>query len=75
MPGSATIAALGADARTRGYALAGVRVAVAEDDESVHAAWRGLPPEVAIVILTPDAARVLGPALLDASDRLTVVMP
>lgn len=67
------IAALGRWSLVRGFALAGVRTVAAEDDEAVRRAWAGLDPDVAVVILTPEAARALGGSA--HRGPLTVVMP
>ncbi|MFH8680756.1 hypothetical protein [Streptomyces lydicus] len=70
-----TIVALGEGARTSGFALAGVLVRPAEEPAGVRAAWRALPGDTALVILTQAAAEALGPEVLDAPLPLTVVMP
>ena len=70
-----TVAALGEAALVRGFALAGVRVVGAEDADAARSAWRALPPDVAVVILTPAAARALEPDVACARFPLTVVMP
>jgi vacuolar-type H+-ATPase subunit F/Vma7 len=63
---------LGERARVEGFGLVGATV-LATDDPT--AAWRDLPPDVALVVLTPAAAAELG-ALVHAPDApLTVVMP
>ncbi|MFF0853051.1 hypothetical protein ACFYVM_18640 [Streptomyces sp. NPDC003280] len=71
------MAAIGARTRVCGLALAGVDVLVAEDPEAVRVAWRALPGTVGLVILTAEAAEVLGDAATaPGPDRpLTVVMP
>ncbi|MFD7476467.1 V-type ATP synthase subunit F [Streptomyces sp. NPDC059837] len=71
------MAAIGERTRVAGLALAGVTVlvAVAEEPESVRRAWQDLPPDVALVIVTPAAADTLGPALLDGARPLTAVLP
>jgi vacuolar-type H+-ATPase subunit F/Vma7 len=56
------LAVLGERVRVEGYALAGAMVCPADDPAEVRAAWRDLPPDVAVVILTPAAARALGGA-------------
>lgn len=73
----ATVAAIGARTRVCGLALAGVDVLVAEDPEAVRVAWRALPGTVGLVILTVEAAEVLGDAATapDPDRPLTVVMP
>jgi len=70
------IVAIGEQERLRGFTLAGVEVAVAEDPAGAWAAWEALPPDVALVILTPAAHAALGAAELDRrGQRLWVVMP
>jgi vacuolar-type H+-ATPase subunit F/Vma7 len=69
-----TIAALGERSLVRGFALAGVRVVEAEDAEAVRSAWLGLHAEVAVVILTPAAARALGPAAFEPGAPLAVAV-
>lgn len=69
------LAALGEPASVEGFALAGVRVVEAADAEAVRSAWRTLPPEVAVVILTPRAAEALGSRASDPRGPLTVVLP
>ena len=70
-----TVAALGETALVQGFALAGARVVSADDGAAVRSAWRTLPPDVTVVILTPNAARVLGPDVECSRFPLTVVMP
>lgn len=67
------IAALGETVRVQGFGLAGVVVLPADGAEEVRAAWRSLPPDVGILILTADAARVLGET--ERARPLIVVMP
>jgi vacuolar-type H+-ATPase subunit F/Vma7 len=52
----ARVAVIGEEALVRGYALAGAAVLPADTPEQVRAAWRRLPEDVAVVILTPAAA-------------------
>ena len=47
---------IGEALRVRGFALAGALVFAAEDAAGARAAWRSLPPDVAVVVLTPRAA-------------------
>ncbi|MFE7233461.1 V-type ATP synthase subunit F [Streptomyces sp. NPDC002405] len=72
-----TVAAIGARTDVCGLALAGVDVLVAEEPDAVREAWRTLPNTVALVILTPEAAEVLGDAATAPRPArpLTVVMP
>jgi vacuolar-type H+-ATPase subunit F/Vma7 len=69
----ARVAALGARSRVEGFGLAGALVLDAEDAAAVRAAWDALDADVAVVVLTPEAAEVLGDAA--TSGPLTVVMP
>ncbi|MEV6294939.1 V-type ATP synthase subunit F [Streptomyces sp. NPDC051896] len=72
-----TVAAIGARTSVCGLALAGVDVLVAEDPDAVRRAWRTLPGTVGLVILTAEAADVLGDAATAPAPTrpLTVVMP
>lgn len=54
-----TVAAIGAQAQVRGFALAGVLVLPAEDRDAVRKAWRSLPDNIGLVLLTPQAAQAL----------------
>ncbi len=58
------VAAIGAEVRVAGFALAGVAVRPAEDDATVRAAWAALPEDVVAVILTPAAAAALADTLV-----------
>lgn len=69
------VAAIGEQVRVAGFALAGVITLVAEEPDAVHEAWRNLSADVELVILTPAAADVLGPALSEATTPLSAVMP
>jgi len=69
-------AAIGEQERVRGFALAGVEVAIAEDPAEARTAWDALAPEVALVILTPAAHAALSASELDRrGQRLWLVMP
>jgi vacuolar-type H+-ATPase subunit F/Vma7 len=57
------VAAIGSPAMVRGYALAGVRVLPAEDADEVREAWRSLPADVGLVVLTEQAAQALADTL------------
>jgi vacuolar-type H+-ATPase subunit F/Vma7 len=67
------VAVLGEEARVAGFALAGALPLPAEDPDGVRRAWRDLPADVALVLLTPAAAAALGD--VDPGDRLTAVLP
>ena len=71
MPGAAVI---GEELRVQGYALAGALVCPAEDHDGAAAAWRSLPPDIAVAILTPRTAAWLGDELGQRPSVLTVVM-
>jgi vacuolar-type H+-ATPase subunit F/Vma7 len=63
---------LGERALVEGFGLIGATVLATDDPET---AWRQLPADVELVVLTPSAARVLRD-LLDAPDApLSVVLP
>jgi len=69
----AHVAVIGEDVRVQGFGLAGAIVCVASGTAAVRAAWRALADDVAVVVLTPEAARAL--ADIPPGSRLTVVMP
>ena len=82
------VAVIGEGVRVQGFALAGALVLAAEDAAGARAAWRSLPPDVVVVVLTPEAADALrdvtgagpgAPAPADGTPRrprvLPVVMP
>ena len=50
------VAVIGQEMRVRGFALAGALVFAAENAAGARAAWRSLPPDVAVAVLTPRAA-------------------
>jgi vacuolar-type H+-ATPase subunit F/Vma7 len=50
------VAVIGEEAQVRGFLLAGALVFPAEDAGGVRAAWRSLPPDVAVAVLTTQAA-------------------
>lgn len=68
-----TVAAIGEEALVRGWGLAGVRVLPAEEPGAVRAAWKDLPADVTLVILTPAAAAALPDPGRDGP--LVAVMP
>lgn len=69
------IAVIGEHPVVAGFALAGARTYPAFGARQVQAVWRALPATVAVVILTPAAAEVLGDLLPEREGPLTVVMP
>ena len=70
------IVAIGERERIQGFAFAGVRVIATEDAESIRAAWRRLPAELELVILTAAAHAALSAEQLTREEApLAVVMP
>jgi vacuolar-type H+-ATPase subunit F/Vma7 len=67
------VAVVGEARRVEGFALAGAVVLPAAEREQVLDAWRGLPEDVAIVLVTPPAADAL--AAVDVGSRLVVTLP
>ncbi len=57
------VAVIGEGVRVQGFALAGALVFAAEDPGAARAAWRSLPPDVEVLVLTPGAAAWLRDAL------------
>jgi vacuolar-type H+-ATPase subunit F/Vma7 len=68
-------AVIGEALRVQGFALAGAMVLAAEDAEQARAAWRSLPPDVAVVVLTGSAAAWLGEAARERPGVLLAAMP
>jgi vacuolar-type H+-ATPase subunit F/Vma7 len=69
------VAVLGERALVEGYALGGARVLPAGSPAEVRAAWAGLDGDVAVILVTPAAASVLGPAAAASRRPLVVVLP
>jgi vacuolar-type H+-ATPase subunit F/Vma7 len=69
------IVAIGETERLRGFAFTGVEVIEAEGPAAARAAWQAVAPDVALVILTPDArAALAGDDLDPVGQRLWAVM-
>ncbi|TDW30137.1 hypothetical protein [Cryobacterium psychrophilum] len=68
------VAALGENVLLEGFGLAGASVYVAETEEDVRRSWAQLIGHAGVVILTPRAARAIGPAVGDPHSPLTVVL-
>jgi vacuolar-type H+-ATPase subunit F/Vma7 len=67
------VVVLGEESRVAGFGLAGAVVVLAEDPDAVRRAWRALPDDTALVLLTAKAAAAIGdPA---ANGILAAVMP
>jgi vacuolar-type H+-ATPase subunit F/Vma7 len=62
-PANPVVAAIGALTLVRGFALAGALVLPAEEPADVRDAWRTLPREVGLVLLTERAAQALAEEL------------
>ncbi len=69
------IVALGEAVRVAGFALAGATVFVAESPDAVCRMWAALPEDVAVVILTSDAAAALPSGAAPPEGVLMTVMP
>jgi hypothetical protein len=69
------IVVIGAPARIREYAMAGVTVVAADEPADVVAAWQNLPSGTGLVILTADAARALSTVDYETTWPLVAVMP
>jgi vacuolar-type H+-ATPase subunit F/Vma7 len=67
-------AVIGEATAVQGYALAGALVCAAENPDEAAAAWRALPADIAVVVLTARAAAWLGEAVERRRDVLPVVM-
>ena len=67
-----TVAAIGEEALVRGFGLAGATILPADGPDEVRVAWRDLPGDVSLVVLTSAAAAALGQR--DLSGPLVAVM-
>jgi vacuolar-type H+-ATPase subunit F/Vma7 len=68
-------AAIGEQVRVAGYALAGVEVHIAQDADTARAAWEGLAPDVACLLLTPEAHAALAERLDERARVVWTVIP
>jgi vacuolar-type H+-ATPase subunit F/Vma7 len=71
----ARAAVIGESVRTAGFALAGAVVLPAENADEASAAWRELPSDCSVLVLTAAAAAWLGEEQRSRRDVLVVVMP
>lgn len=69
------VIALGEELRVQGFALAAVELVTAERPDGVVAAWRRLPDDVAVILLTPMAAAALSGHLRERPRLLHAVLP
>ena len=70
-----TVTVIGDETAIRGWALVGAIVCAAAEPAAVRQAWADLDDTAALVILTPTAARVLGPELVERTRFLVAVIP
>jgi vacuolar-type H+-ATPase subunit F/Vma7 len=75
VPDTGRIAVIGQDLDVQGFGLAGALVLPAGDAAAVERAWDSLPGDVAVVILTAPAARVLHDRLAVRNWPLVAVLP
>ena len=73
--GAGRVAVIGEPLRIRGYGLAGAILCPAADRSQALGAWQALPADVAVVVLTPDAATWLHAELAASPGVLAVVLP
>lgn len=71
----ARIAALGEWRRIQALAIAGVEAYFAETDDQAVAEWTALPEDVAVLVLTKQAADALKGRLDDRRNLLVTVLP
>ncbi len=69
------VAVLGEPLRIYGYGLAGAVLCPASDRDQALRAWRELPGDVAVVVLTPAAAGWLAGQLAQRPGVLPAVLP
>lgn len=69
------VVAIGEEQRVSGFALAGVSVMVAAEENAARAAWEALDADVGLVILTPSVVHGLRGELASAPRRLWVELP
>lgn len=70
-----TVMAIGALVAVQGFGLAGARVSVADNPDAVREAWRTMPDDVAVVILTQDAQNALGDLVYTRSGPFIAITP
>lgn len=66
---------IGEPLRVRGFIMAGAVVYPAEQPDEMLSAWRRLPADAVVVVLTPAAAIVLGDVVHEPNAPLSVVIP
>lgn len=70
-----TIAVIGERHRIQALTIAGAQSHPAETPEEVLSAWAGISPEVAVLVLTREAAGILEGRTDGRRDLLVAVMP
>jgi vacuolar-type H+-ATPase subunit F/Vma7 len=71
----ARAAVIGAELRIQGYALAGAALYPVDGQAGARRAWRELPADIAVVIVTAEVAGWLADDLSSRAGVLPVVMP
>ena len=71
----ARAAVIGGSLRICGYGLAGALLCPAEDREQALRGWQALPADIAVIVLTSQAAHWLSAELAHRPDLLPVVLP
>lgn len=71
----ARLALIGEELRIQGFRLAGAMICPAADPAAARQAWRSLPADVAVIIVTARSAGWLSDELASRPDVLSVVMP
>lgn len=69
------IGVLGDRHRIQGFAMAGVEAFAAQTEDDLTATWQNLPSDLAVLILTPQAATALAERLRERRDLLVAVLP
>ena len=71
----ARVAVIGEPLRIYGYGLAGAVLCPVTDQGQAALAWRDLPEDVAVAVLTPSAARWLAKEIARRPAVLPVLLP
>jgi vacuolar-type H+-ATPase subunit F/Vma7 len=71
----ARVAVIGEPLRIYGYRLAGAVLRPAADRAEALAAWRDLPDDIAVAVLTPSAARWLSGEIVGRPGVLHALQP
>ncbi|HUZ51454.1 MAG TPA: hypothetical protein VMU94_02845 [Streptosporangiaceae bacterium] len=71
----ARVAVIGEPLQIYGYGLAGAVLCAVSDQVQAALAWRDLPEDVAVAVLTPSAARWLASEIARRPGVLPVLLP